>query len=492
MSKLFVFGIGGTGVRVLKSLILMLAAGVKIKATEVVPIIIDVDRGGGDLTRTVDLLKNYSKVQEAINQVRTLGKDSISSETKAYDGFFGCRITDIYDIPGREFRLNLTDVQDRKFSDYIDSMSLNEKNSKLAEMLFSEENLNLQMNIGFKGKPNLGSVVLNQFVTNPDFIEFASRFDKGDRIFIISSIHGGTGSSGFPLLVKNIRNASNFEPPLPNGQTLKEALLGGITVQPYFKLQSGEIKSEDFISKTVAALEYYKENLNQSLDALYYIGLNDTKIYENHPGGPEQENAAHFVELASALSVIHFAEQDEKFFKGGENKFFEFGTKDFPEGFLEFPHLGDLTRKQTFAPLSRYYYFNLYLREQLQNSVNRQPWSNRGPVKSRLDKSFLSSDVYKSITTINKGFQQWLRELYDNSPAFRPFNLDLENKQDLACINRMHQKSRGNWKDNFALFDDSLNKYEREFSNRSLTQPQKFIGIFNEACNRVLTSKYQE
>ena len=68
MSKLFVFGIGGTGVRVLKSLIMLLAAGVRVKTNELVPIIIDVDHGGGDLTRTVDLLKNYRKVQEAVNQ----------------------------------------------------------------------------------------------------------------------------------------------------------------------------------------------------------------------------------------------------------------------------------------------------------------------------------------------------------------------------------------------------------------------------------------
>ena len=140
MSKLFVFGIGGTGVRVLKSLIMLLASGVKINTSEVVPVIIDVDRGGGDLTRTVDLLKNYKKVQEEIDQLKNYTRDQISDGSNQYDGFFNCKITDIYEIPGREFRLNLTDVQDKKFSEYIDYMSLNEKNSKLTEMLFSDEN----------------------------------------------------------------------------------------------------------------------------------------------------------------------------------------------------------------------------------------------------------------------------------------------------------------------------------------------------------------
>ena len=43
MSKLYVFGIGGTGSRVLRSFTMMLAAGVKIGANEIVPIIIDPD-----------------------------------------------------------------------------------------------------------------------------------------------------------------------------------------------------------------------------------------------------------------------------------------------------------------------------------------------------------------------------------------------------------------------------------------------------------------
>ena len=40
MSKLYVFGIGGTGSRVLRSLTMLLASGVECKADTIVPIII--------------------------------------------------------------------------------------------------------------------------------------------------------------------------------------------------------------------------------------------------------------------------------------------------------------------------------------------------------------------------------------------------------------------------------------------------------------------
>lgn len=62
MSKIFLFGIGGTGARVLRSLTMMLATGVKLGVDEIIPIIIDPDAANADLTRTVSLLNNYSAI----------------------------------------------------------------------------------------------------------------------------------------------------------------------------------------------------------------------------------------------------------------------------------------------------------------------------------------------------------------------------------------------------------------------------------------------
>ena len=59
MAKLYIFGIGGTGARVLRSFTMMMSAGVNIGADEIVPIIIDPDASNADLTRTVALMNNY-------------------------------------------------------------------------------------------------------------------------------------------------------------------------------------------------------------------------------------------------------------------------------------------------------------------------------------------------------------------------------------------------------------------------------------------------
>ena len=64
MSKLFVFGIGGTGSRVLKSLTMLLMAGVKTNVDEIIPIVIDKDETNGDMVKTKRLIETYIATQE--------------------------------------------------------------------------------------------------------------------------------------------------------------------------------------------------------------------------------------------------------------------------------------------------------------------------------------------------------------------------------------------------------------------------------------------
>ena len=67
MAKLYIFGIGGTGARVLRSFTMMMSAGVNIGADEIVPIVIDPDASNADLTRTVALMNNYRAIHSALS-----------------------------------------------------------------------------------------------------------------------------------------------------------------------------------------------------------------------------------------------------------------------------------------------------------------------------------------------------------------------------------------------------------------------------------------
>ena len=233
MSKLYIFGIGGTGSRVLKSLTMLLASGVTINTTEIVPIIIDPDHAAADLTRTVELMRNYQRIREELDF-------NSSTQNRFFSTPFNLTTHPSITMP-------LHRTQDKTFAEYIGLDLMKDPNGNfnanyaLAKMLFSDKNLASSMDVGFKGNPNIGSVVLNQFADSDEFKNITASFDQGDRIFIISSIFGGTGASGFPLLLKNIRAISSQ---LSGHANVKSAPIGAITVLPYFDVQPDNEKDE--------------------------------------------------------------------------------------------------------------------------------------------------------------------------------------------------------------------------------------------------------
>lgn len=216
MAKLYIFGIGGTGARVLRSFTMMMAAGVNIGSDEIVPIIIDPDASNADLTRTVALMNNYRAVRSEL----TFTKKNESQ-------FFRKEISQIL----VNYTLRINDTDDKTFQQFIDLPSMEKSSQAMMRMLFSEKNLASSMDVGFKGNPNIGSIVLNQIVDSNDFQDFANNFESGDKIFVISSIFGGTGASGFPLLLKTLRTGASF----PNNDLINKAEIGAITILPYFK-----------------------------------------------------------------------------------------------------------------------------------------------------------------------------------------------------------------------------------------------------------------
>ena len=67
-SRLFLFAIGGTGARVVRSLTMLLASGIDgLNSTiQVVPIIVDFDLSNGDKTRALSALEKYNIINNAL------------------------------------------------------------------------------------------------------------------------------------------------------------------------------------------------------------------------------------------------------------------------------------------------------------------------------------------------------------------------------------------------------------------------------------------
>jgi hypothetical protein len=83
--KLYVFGIGGTGSRVIKALTMLVASGCKLENDfdTIVPIIIDPDTSNGDLNRTKEILKLYQEIRNGVNDPN----DFFSQQIKTINNF---------------------------------------------------------------------------------------------------------------------------------------------------------------------------------------------------------------------------------------------------------------------------------------------------------------------------------------------------------------------------------------------------------------------
>ena len=319
--RLFLFLVGGTGSRVMRPLIMQFAAGIhpvneqgQPMPLEVVPIIMDPHKANEDLKRTENLLRWYRSIR------KTLYGESVD----VLKGFFSVKVSTLSDILSGgsnlsdTFLFNLGAVESKKFQDFIAYSTLDTANQALCSMMFSDNQLETKMDIGFVGAPNIGSVALNQFKDSEEFRQFSNVFRKTDRIFVVSSIFGGTGAAGYPIIVKNIRNAGN-NAAINNRGDLRDARIGALTVLPYFNVQQDEkspISRADFISKTKSALFYYHDNLTglrqsgvdtelSKINACYYLGDEvPSNPYYNDPGTNGQRNDAHVVEYVGALSIL--------------------------------------------------------------------------------------------------------------------------------------------------------------------------------------------
>lgn len=464
MAKLFVFAIGGTGSRVLRSLTMLLASGVRLGGgiDTLVPVIIDPDRQNGDLTRTVALMNAYSKVRSQLRH-----------EEGARISFLATEIKQL--LPN--YTLVVKDTDDRKFSQFVDLQGMSEANSALTRMLFSERNLNSSMDVGFKGNPNMGSVVLNQVAASPDFATVQRAVAQGDRVFIVSSIFGGTGASGFPLLLKTLRS--------PQSQMPVRPLIGAVTLLPYFRLQQSdesEIDSDTFISKAKSALTYYEKGVatGSGLNALYYLGDEQDNAYENHEGMAAQRNDAHLMELLAATAAVDFTRRDIQI---NEQHNMELGVRD-GSTVVSFPSFYDRLRDMLFRPMTQLWLMATGLNSHGRFLKSSTLDANR---KLHLDKNFYESPFFHDVEALLSYYRTWLAELKGNSRSLDLFDQGQERRPFASVTGVGERKKSLALKRNYALYYHLVNKAARHCHSQS--KPDRLLELYSIATESMVSQK---
>ena len=399
MKKVFVFCIGGTGLRVMKSIAMLMAGGMSTNGYTVIPIIIDPHLGLEERGNLNNLLDNYQAVYD--HTISDPGGKSLPS----LKGFFNSPLLRLHQLDQKN-----SSYEDgsfgAEFKKYIEDQKLanNDINKHLINMLFSSKNLNDKLDEGFRGNPNVGTVVLGNIIDGSEWYNAFDRLcEQGDRAFIISSIFGGTGASGYPLLEKKIK--------LSTTPTVRDLTLGAVTVLPYYGLRdpqnsSSNIDSKNFYTKTKAALSYY---YNHTLsDYLYYSGETQLKaIYDNNEA--EQKDAANFVELNAGTALFDFLSQpdnpDTPQFMSRSIAHDEksLGLDDMGPGFRDvvkcvadlalLSKLSKTLPNENFFPLSQ-----------------SRGWND----------DFYKDKPFGSLTELTELFDEWYKEISTNSRNFAP------------------------------------------------------------------------
>ncbi len=420
--RVFIFGIGGTGSRVLRSLTMLLASGVRIdkKDVSIIPVIIDTDAHNGDTARTRDILKNYYDIRKTfVNQAATPDNQQFFSTPISS---FNRLNQDNAENADLDVQFNFQN-QDTTFANFINHSGLNQIDKDVIELLYNDSlddhpELHLNLSVGFKGNPNIGSVVFNELADSPHFKNFESNFTSGDRVFIISSIFGGTGSSGFPTLVKMMRSSTN--------QNLASTNIGAVTVMPYFNVETDDksaINSAIFDTKTKAALAYYADDkFIRSINALYYISDNKKPgVLPNVEGGKDQVNNGHVVELISATAIIDFINRSDSNLQTPQA--FEFGANHDGNPFT-IKDFSLTTKEKYIKHLVHFAYASSIALQYVPTLTNETFYDKK---ELNIDNSLGVPNGYQKILAFFNEFSNWTSKEMSNSNsgrAFISFNFD--------------------------------------------------------------------
>lgn len=497
MQKCYVFGIGGSGTRIVKALSFLLAGGYMAdklaEQWQIVPILIDKDNQNAAYQEAVSLLRNYKKIYQTLRGENKLGNEHT---------FFPYSIEA---LKSDKFDLNTDFATGISLYDSLQYEKLSKPTQHLLDLLIcnrpsrekSDANcLYMDLNVGFRGIPSIGTIILQQLLDSSDFSIFTNSFKPNDRIFIVGSVFGGTGAAGLPLLAKAIRAAGSQGQNRENGEALSKSIMGGLLVLPYFRVNvdtaenpNPYIRPDTFIMKSIAALKYYDKH--RDLSAVYYLGDESTTSYDYSEGGITQNNEPHLVEFIGAMSVFDFLKRSNDDYPNRNQHSkdnplaFEFGLSAPESNAFNLKHFHQehiSLFKQSMIP---FYYLHYLLQHEKK--------THEIPAFKNISKQYLSSDFYNLLKRFLQDFDKWLKGLQSHTPAFEPFlatpKEELNNLIPGYTITKKKLLSFSSkvMHDDFANAINNANRGNKLSEIKGDTEAQKVLNIYYRGINQFIT-----
>ena len=350
--KNFIVGIGGTGAKCLEHLLHCCASGLgpeKLWAG-----MVDQDEANGNVSRTKIQLTKYMNLRRSL---RDEAKHDLSKDSNLFK-------TEITSNPDSVW-LPLAGA-DPTLEQVIYYNNLKTEVKNLMDCLYDPAERKQNLSEGFRGKPNIGAAAMLATTADEKDVFWSQIYKAIDsarggeevRVFIISSIFGGTGASGFANIARRIKTIQKEKNVTTNFH------LGGALMLPYFTYDVPEekkeelfAKPEEFIEQTKWALEYYSKLFEHDkiFDQVYVTGWDPlSKLKNFNMGGNLQNNPPLFSELYASLGALKFFASENKI--SDNQEIFHIGKNDSNEIlWSDIPRVSNsLNSKENIAKLIRF------------------------------------------------------------------------------------------------------------------------------------------
>ena len=466
MADCYYLGIGGTGSKCVDSYIYTCAAGLGPDNLWIG--MVDQDEGNGNVEKAKINIENYQSVRKLL---RSPGLNDISKKIDIFK-------TNIVTPPGQSNWAPLRDTGSTKPSlkSIFDFNALKDEIQDVINCLYHpEEELMLELDEGFRGRPSIGaSAILSRVQENEPFWQSifnsidAAKSGKQVRIFLVSSIFGGTGASGFPSIARLIRG-------ILDNKGIKEGVhIGGALLLPYFsfpKPPEDEIGvvaySESFLEQTRGALDYYnrlfeKEKI-KTFDQLYLVGWDPLIPLKNfEKGGPNQNNPALLPEIFTALAASKFytdPQIKDGIYHIARNEEDSFGWQDLPtiddnDNNIVKRNIAQFTRT-ALAYREIYYPF---LTEKSKKAKN-ESWLRNTVLRQGMTLNDETDIQFTSILYYFESFLGWIATMVHHS------NEGIKNGIDLVDVNQFSQFDSTHHENGVSLSEKLRDQQLKQFGN---------------------------
>lgn len=394
----YIIPIGGTGIRVMKSIIRLMAAGCLPDDKSYYKIMcVDSDDVNGDYKELESLIKEYRKVKNLFPEIRLTTVNEI--ETSIWSPLSG----------------ELNKDKRSAMKDMISASHMSEDAKQVLEFLYTKKERDKILEGGFYGHTSIGAYFMAQEVVKdnqytPAWNDFFDNICANDKIFIIGSIFGGTGASGVPTIARLIHD----------NEKTRDVPIGTILVMPYFKPQKNDESSDEslpidwtsFTTKTKAALSFYlNQKFNEVFDTMYFIGedADNFMTVEYNDSGVKQKNKANPIEVFAATALIDFlngSKHDVLEIKSLEKEEKPDGSAPLTAEMLNEINndFGCFTKMAKFLKFSILY--TKYFYPCLEDGRSPEKWEKRKYKK--IDKE---KDNCEALNAVCKSYIQWIKEL---------------------------------------------------------------------------------